>query len=38
MISHDTGRFIWPYGYDMLDTPNFERLKSGKHYVFASLL
>lgn len=25
-ISHDTGRFLSTYGYDMVDTPNFERL------------
>ena len=25
-ISHDTGRFVSPYGYDTVDTPNFERL------------
>ena len=25
-ISHDTGRFVSPYGYDVVDTPNFERL------------
>ncbi|MFW6309253.1 MAG: sulfatase [bacterium] len=26
MISHDTGRFVSPYGYDTVDTPNFEKL------------
>ncbi|MFW6309422.1 MAG: sulfatase [bacterium] len=26
MISHDTGRFISPYGYDTVKTPNFEKL------------
>mgnify|MGYP006298663969 CR=1 FL=1 len=25
-ISHDTGRFLSTYGYDTVDTPNFERL------------
>ena len=27
-ISHDTGRFLSPYGYQTLETPNFERLAS----------
>ncbi|NLX69302.1 MAG: sulfatase [Clostridiales bacterium] len=26
MISHDTGRFVSPYGYTTVNTPNFERL------------
>lgn len=26
MISHDTGRFVSPYGYETLTTPNYERL------------
>ena len=26
MVSHDTGRFVSPYGYSTVQTPNFERL------------
>lgn len=26
MISHDTGRFVSPYGYSTVKTPNFEKL------------
>jgi hypothetical protein len=40
LISHDTGRFISPYGVDTVHTPNFERRfeKSPVHRVPADAL